>query len=99
MKNIMIMSAFLLTGLTSTAYAENKTACFNVEGMTCTTCSLTIKIAVKKIDGIAKVDASFGSKNAVVSFDSGKTNTKEIKKKIDSTGYKATEITCKESKG
>jgi len=99
MKNIIILSPLLFMGLASTTYADTKTACYQGEGMTCTTCSLTLKVAVKKIEGIVKVDASVEKKNAIISYDSKKTNTKTIGKKIDSTGYKSTPMACPNTKG
>lgn len=77
------------------AHAEDQQACFGVEGMTCAACTVTLKAAVKKLDGIKKVTASVEDKKAVVTFDVSKTNAESIKSKIDSTGYKATVKQCK----
>jgi mercuric ion binding protein len=63
--------------------------------MTCAACTVTLKAAVKKLDGIRKVTASVEDKNAVVTFDVSKTNSEAVKSKIDSTGYKATVKQCK----
>jgi len=76
------------------ALASNGKACFNVDGMTCISCTVTTKVAVKQLNGINKVDVYYDEKKAVVIFDSTKTNSYEIKKKIDSTGYKATLVKC-----
>lgn len=77
-----------------TCAGETKKACFNVEGMTCATCPITTKAAIKKLDGIKNAQVSFEMKNAIVSYDLALTNPKEIKAKIDSVGYKATEVQC-----
>jgi len=77
------------------AHAEDQRACFAVDGMTCAACTVTLKAAVKKLDGIKKVTASVEDKTAVVIFDLSKTNSEAIKNKIDSTGYKATVKQCK----
>jgi mercuric ion binding protein len=74
-------------------------ACFNVEGMTCATCPLTVKAAVKKIAGVQTVSASVEKKNAEVTFDPAQTNAEAIGKAITNVGYKATPKRCKNSDG
>ena len=88
------VSACILIGLITVANAEQKKACYSVEGMTCSTCSITLKVAVKKLDGIASVQASADKKNAVITYDSSKTSAEAIGKKIDSVGYTSTKKEC-----
>ncbi len=87
MHKISLVLTTLLMGFYSYAESKNDKACFAIEGMTCATCSLTLKAAVNKLDGIAKVEASVDEKSAQVEFDPTKTNKKAIGKKIDSVGY------------
>jgi mercuric transport protein len=92
------LSILTLAGLvTSNAWADK--ACFDVQGMTCATCGLTVKSAVKKLNGIKEVTASVEKKNAVVQFDSKQTNVEAIRKAIDNVGYKATPQDCKKIEG
>jgi copper chaperone CopZ len=96
MKNLLL--TVLFSGLSLTAFAaESKTekACFNVQGMTCRTCTLTVKTAVRKLKGIQSVSASVSDKNATVVFDPNLTNKKEIEDKIDLVGYQASLKECK----
>lgn len=74
-------------------------ACFEVQGMTCATCPVTVKAAVKKLKGINDVKTSLEEKNAVVDFDVQKTNSSEIKRAIENSGYKAIPQECKKIKG
>jgi mercuric ion binding protein len=95
MKNFLL--ALLATVLAGAIYATPavKKSCFEVEGMTCAACPLTVKTAVKKLEGIQKVTASLEDRSAVVEFDSDKTTTDAIKNMIDSVGYKAKIMECK----
>lgn len=94
MKKIIIFSLALSNfWAVSQAWAEH--ACFDVQGMTCATCPLTVKAAVKKLKGISEVRASLKENSAEVDFDSQKTNVSEIKQAIDGVGYKATPKACK----
>ena len=81
-------------GFSQTALAETKSACFNIEGMTCATCTITTKAAVKKLEGIKDIQVSLDEKSAVIKFDDTLTSSEEIKKKIDAVGYKATTKQC-----
>ena len=92
MKNLGII--IILIGFSQIALAETKNACFNVEGMTCATCTVTTKAAIKKLKGIKDVQVSLDEKSAVIKYDDALTSSDEIKKKIDSVGYKATSKQC-----
>lgn len=60
---------------------------FTINGMTCADCQGHIEHELNKLSGIIKSSASYENRNAVVEFDISKTNTEEIKKAINSTGY------------
>lgn len=92
MKNLGIF--IMLIGFSQITLAETKNACFNVEGMTCVTCTVTTKAAVKKLNGIKDIQVSLDEKSAVIKYDDALTSSDEIKKKIDSVGYKATSKQC-----
>lgn len=92
MKNLrtILLLSVLLTATTANA----EVACFEVQGMTCVTCSLTLKSAVKRLKGINDVKASVENKNAIVHFDPKQTTAAAIKKAIDDVGYNATPKVC-----
>ena len=98
MKYIVFIATIFLCAYLQ-AGEKGQKACFGVEGMTCATCSLTLKAGVKKLKGIASVEASVEKKDAVVNFDPTKTNAAAIQKKIDSIGYNSTVKKCSKSKG
>ena len=60
----------------------------DIEGMTCQECEISIKEAGEKIDGITKVTASSVNEQAIVEFDSTKTDIETIMKAIRETGYR-----------
>lgn len=95
----MIVAFLMVAGVgwTETAVAEQ--ACYEVQGMTCITCGITLRSAVKKVKGVQEVKASVEKKSAVVQFDSSQTGVSAIKKAIEEVGYKATAQECKKSEG
>ncbi|MBP9708589.1 MAG: heavy-metal-associated domain-containing protein [Oligoflexales bacterium] len=91
--NKLFLIFFVSTSIQS-VFADTQKACFNVEGMTCAACTVTTKAAIKKLDGIESIKVSLEEKKAEVQFNDTKTNSNAIKKKIDSIGYKATQLQC-----
>ena len=78
------------TTATHDAIAATHTATFAVEGMTCGSCSVTVRAAVGKLDGIASVDVGVGSGAATVTFDGNKVTAAQIAKAITGSGYTTT---------
>jgi len=58
-----------------------------VNGMTCVGCEVTLEESISKIEGVVSVKASHTDKEAIIEFDSTKTNIKAITKTIEESGY------------
>jgi mercuric ion binding protein len=89
MKNLKnSIAAFVaMVALTATVWASPKTVTLNVSGMTCEACPITVKKALQKIPGVAKVDVVYEKKQVVVTFDDSKTNTEALVKATTNAGY------------
>ena len=80
------------------AYAEatvgqsnrQQTVRLNIENMTCAMCSITIKKALRKVDGVQQVVVDYDTKTAVVTFDSKKANSAALIKATPNAGYPGT---------
>ncbi len=59
-----------------------------VNGMTCVGCEVTLEENISKIEGVVSVEASHTEKEAIIEFDSTKTNINTITKTIKESGYK-----------
>jgi copper chaperone CopZ len=59
-----------------------------VNGMTCVGCEVTLEGNISKIEGVVNVKASHTDKEAVIEFDSTKTDIVTITKVIKESGYK-----------
>ncbi len=73
--------------LSAPVWAATKTVTLDVPGMTCPTCPITIKKALNKVQGVSKVDVSYEKKQAVVTFDDTKTDTKALVQATTNAGY------------
>jgi len=72
------------------AEPKTKVATLSVSGMMTPSCPVLLKAAVKKVDGVTRVEASLAKKTAWVTFHPGTTNPAAIIATIEQkTPYKA----------
>lgn len=71
------------------ANADIETVTIQIEGMDCSACEAPIRAALKQTPGVRNADVSYQRGDARVQFDPKQTNVEQIKRAIDSTGYKA----------
>lgn len=88
MLRLTLLAALLICS--SIAFAGSKTVTLSIPGMYCQLCPATVKKAISKVDGVSKVDASFKSKEAVVTYDDNKTSVNALIKATANAGYPST---------
>ena len=76
--------------LASPLWAATKTVTLAVPGMTCAACPITVKKALTKVTGVAKVDVNLDKLQAVVIFDEAKTTVAALTKATTDAGYPST---------
>jgi mercuric ion binding protein len=76
--------------LSPAAYADSKIVTLSVPGMYCEMCPATVSKALRKVDGVEKVAASYETKEAVVTFDDAKTSVAALQKATTNAGYPST---------
>ncbi len=59
-----------------------------VKGMTCVGCEVTLEENISKIEGVVSVKASHSKDEAIIEFDTTKTDLRSIARKIKESGYK-----------
>lgn len=79
-----------VSAASATATAQAR---FKIEGMTCGSCNIAVKMAAEKVDGVSKAGASHETKQAWAAYDPAKTNPKVIAAAITAAGYRATVVT------
>lgn len=83
-------AAIGLMVLMTAAWVTPKTITLSVPGMTCATCPITIKAALRKVPGVTEVTVSYEKLEAVVTFDDAKTNSDALIKATTDAGYPST---------
>lgn len=75
------------------AAATQATTTFAIEKMTCASCPISVRKAMKRVDGVKSVKVDFETKLAVVVYDPAQTTPDEISAASTDVGYPASEVT------
>ena len=87
-----VVAAHVHEATSAVETASTKQARFTVEGMTCGSCNVAVKVAAEKVDGVSKAGASHEKKTAWAVYDPTKTNPKAIAAAITKAGFKTTPV-------
>ena len=90
MKSIAVRSALALASMASVGEAAERSVTLDVPGMYCEMCPATVSKALKKVNGVERVKASYETKQAVVTFDDAKTSVEALQKATANAGYPST---------
>jgi len=83
--------AALLIGLPVSAFAAApQTAVLDVQNMTCSMCSITIRKALEKVPGVIGATVDYDRKTATVKYDGEKTNPSVLTKATTNAGFPST---------
>lgn len=72
--------------------AAEMTATFAIEKMTCATCPISVKKAMKRVDGVKSIKVDFKTKIATVVYDPALTTPAQIAAASTNVGYPASEV-------
>lgn len=81
----------LLIGLPVSLFAAApQTAVLDVQNMTCSMCSITIRKALEKVPGVIDAKVDYDHKTATVKYDGDKTNPPALIKATTNAGFPST---------
>lgn len=72
------------------AAVEGEVIDFDVQGMTCASCEVSIKLALRKVNGVVDASADAEAGSASARFDPARTNGAALAAAITRLGYPAT---------
>lgn len=87
MKSILIAVSLALAGFASPAAAAERTATLAIDNMSCVTCPITVKAAIKRVPGVRAVQVDYKTKQATVTFDDTRTSAKALAKASTDVGF------------
>lgn len=82
-----ISAALVFTFVAATAWAADKTVTLNVENMSCATCPIIVRGALKGISGVKAADVSLPHQTAVVTFDDEATDVAALTQATTNAGF------------
>ena len=88
MKRLIL--ALLSVVVLNPATAKEQVVELSIPSMTCPVCPITIKAALKKVDGVSNVETSLTDKIARVTFDDEVTDIASVEKTTAEAGYPST---------
>ena len=78
-----------LVAVASAAESQEATVALHVDGMTCASCSLTVRVTLERLDGVSAAVVSVKDKRAQVTYDPTKVTPKQMVDVVNSAGYLA----------
>jgi copper chaperone CopZ len=75
---------------TAVEVGELASATLRVDGMTCASCEVSIRVAAEKLDGVHLAEVDYESGSARVRYDPDKVTPARIAEAISALGYPAT---------
>jgi mercuric ion binding protein len=88
MKKICLSLALFLTA--GTAVAAPQTVRLSVPTMDCPVCPITIKKALRQVQGVSQAQVNFERKEALVTFDNERTQVDALVRATAGVGYPST---------
>lgn len=82
--------AIVLAASIAPAWSATRTVTLSVPSMNCAACPITVKKALIKVAGVAKVDVSLDQREAVVTFDDAKAGVGQLTRATTEAGYPST---------
>jgi mercuric ion binding protein len=83
----VLILAPLAPGIAPASAADNRTVTLAVENMTCAACPITVRKALEKVPGVAKVKVDFDTRTATVTFDPAKAKVEDLTWATTEAGY------------
>jgi periplasmic mercuric ion binding protein len=89
MKTALFALTLALAATAVPAEAADRTVTLAVKNMSCVTCPITVKAALKRVPGVQSAEVDFKTRRAVVSFDDTQTNAEALAKASTDVGFPA----------
>jgi mercuric ion binding protein len=84
--NRLVTLAALAAALSTPAWAAVETVALSVPGMTCAACPVTVRTALKRVNGVKDI-AVIGKTDIQVTYDDAKTNVAALIDATKNAGY------------
>jgi mercuric ion binding protein len=87
---VRIGFAVMLLAASSPAWAVERSVTLAVRNMTCATCPIAVRMAIKAVAGVREVNVDLAKRTAVVTFDDSQTTVDQLAEASRLAGFPAT---------
>jgi mercuric ion binding protein len=87
MKTTLFALGLTLASFAFNAVAAERTVTLAIDNMSCVTCPITVKAAIKRVPGVRAVQVDYKTKQATVTFDDTRTSAKALAKASTDVGF------------
>lgn len=84
---ILGLAVIASISLGSAANAAERTVTLRVERMTCASCPVIVRGALRRVKGVRRVEVSYASKTATVTYDDGQSTVTDLVRATGAIGY------------
>ena len=84
-----VLSILVYLFISTSAQAAEQTVTLDVPGMTCITCPITVKRALRKMEGVVSVETDYEKREAVVIYDDEQVKPADLELATTEAGYPA----------
>lgn len=84
---VLLAATFTLLMPLAALAATTQTAVLEVENLTCSLCTVTVRKSLEQVPGVSQARVDFAKKTATVTFDADKTNTTALTKATTEAGF------------
>ncbi len=89
---LLVIGMLFFSFFASSAWSTDdnlKQVVLKVKDMTCVSCPVTIRAALKKLPGVVKAKVSYKEEKAEITYQEGKVTVEQMIKAIENLGYRA----------
>ncbi|CAG7857751.1 hypothetical protein MCAMS1_02690 [biofilm metagenome] len=90
MKKLFSLFLFPMVLIPNGVLATNRTVLLEIQNMTCPVCPLTIKKALKGVNGVQHIEIDYEAKTATVQFDDAMTTADKLAAATTNAGFPST---------
>lgn len=89
MKLLPVVIFVLASSVSALGMAATRSVTLSVAGMTCPTCPITVREALKRIPGVEKIGVDYPARTVSVAYDAERTSVTALLKATSDAGYPA----------
>lgn len=90
---LLAAATYLVASTPAEAQGQTARVTLRIEGMTCASCGVAVRTALRGLDGVRSVEVSFEQKKASVTYEPRRVTPEQMVRAVERLGYRARVVT------